>query len=180
MNTYIKAAAFASLKHRDQRRKDQATSPYINHPLAVANVLANEVVGISDEVAITAALLHDTIEDTETSPQEIERNFGDVVLGVVLEVSDDKSLPKKDRKRLQIEHAGSISRSAKLVKLADKICNLRDMANSPPHDWPLRQRVEYFDWCKAVVDQMRGVHAELEALFDSAYSMKPLIADVTA
>ena len=174
MNQFLKAAAFAALKHRDQRRKDQAASPYINHPLAVANVLANEVADVTDEVAITAALLHDTIEDTETSPLEIKDAFGTDVLSVVLEVTDDKSLPKKERKRLQVEHASSISHSAKLVKLADKICNLRDMANSPPHDWPLSRRVEYFDWCKSVVDRMRGVHPGLEALFDEAYASRPV------
>ena len=169
----LRAATFAAFKHRDQRRKDQSASPYINHPLAVANVLANEVEGIADDVAITAALLHDTLEDTTTSRQEIEQMFGSDVLQIVLEVTDDKTLPKADRKRLQVTHAGSLSASAKLVKLADKICNLRDMANSPPHDWPLDRRVAYFDWCKEVVDQLRGIHTGLEALFDCAYAMRP-------
>ncbi len=173
MRQCLRAATFAAFKHRDQRRKDQSASPYINHPLAVANVLANEVEGIADDVAITAALLHDTLEDTTTSRQEIEQMFGSDVLQVVLEVTDDKTMAKADRKRLQVTHAASLSPSAKLVKLADKICNLRDMANSPPHNWPLDRRVEYFDWCKEVVDQLRGIHPGLESLFDCAYAMRP-------
>lgn len=175
MSEILKAATFAAYKHRDQRRRDQAASPYINHPLAVANVLANEVEGISESYreSVVAALLHDTIEDTQTTTAELEANFGSLVTRIVQEVTDDKSLPKKERKRLQIEHAASLSHQAKLVKLADKICNLRDMANSPPHDWPVTRRVEYFDWCKAVVDGLRGCHAGLEALFDQAYAMRP-------
>lgn len=175
MSQILKAATFAADKHRDQRRKDQAASPYINHPLAVANVLANETEGIGESYgeAIVAALLHDTIEDTKTTAVELEAQFGDLVTQIVEEVTDDKLLPKKERKRLQIEHAAFLSHQAKLVKLADKICNLRDMANSPPHDWPVTRRVEYFDWCKAVVDQLRGCHAGLEALFDQAYTQRP-------
>src|SRR5438270_4697478 len=127
----LKALAFAAHKHRDQRRKDARASPYINHPIALANVLRNEG-NIADPLVICAALLHDTIEDTETTPEELEREFGKRVRDVVLEVTDDKLLPKKERKRLQIEHAPHLSRAAKLVKLADKICNLRDVADSPP------------------------------------------------
>lgn len=175
MSKILKAATFAADKHRDQRRKDQAASPYINHPLAVANVLANEVAGIGDAYceAVVAALLHDTIEDTKTTTAELEAQFGSLVTQIVQEVTDDKALPKKERKRLQIEHAATLSHQAKLVKLADKICNLRDMANSPPHEWPVTQRIEYFDWCKAVVDKLRGCHAGLEALFDQAYARRP-------
>lgn len=169
----IKAAVFAAHKHRDQRRKDQQASPYINHPLALANVLCNEVTGVEDPDVICAALLHDTIEDTDTSHAEIEVEFGRSVLDVVLEVTDDKTLPKAQRKILQIEHAPSLSRSAKLVKLADKICNLRDMAESPPSNWSLDRRIEYFDWAKAVVDGMRGTSEELENLFDQAFALRP-------
>jgi guanosine-3',5'-bis(diphosphate) 3'-pyrophosphohydrolase len=173
MQKVIKAAAFAAYKHRDQRRKDQQASPYINHPLALANVLCNEVTGIEDQDVVCAALLHDTIEDTDTSHAEIEAEFGRSVLDVVLEVTDDKTLPKAQRKLLQIEHAPSLSRSAKLVKLADKICNLRDMAASPPSDWSLDRRIEYFDWSKAVVDGMRGTDEQLERLFDQAFTFRP-------
>ncbi|KAF0812822.1 GTP pyrophosphokinase rsh [Andreprevotia sp. IGB-42] len=173
MNKIIQAAHFAANKHRDQRRKDQVQSPYINHPLALAHVLANEA-GIDDENAIIAALLHDTIEDTATTGEEISALFGPVILGIVLEVTDDTSLPKQQRKQLQIDHAPHLSTAARLVKLADKICNLRDMANSPPADWPLVRRIEYFDWAKAVIDGLRGSHAGLEGLFDEAYGKKPV------
>ncbi|HQS58355.1 MAG: phosphohydrolase [Gallionellales bacterium 35-53-114] len=173
MKKTILAANFAANKHRDQRRKDREASPYINHPLALAFVLTNEVDGITDEDVIAAAILHDTIEDTKTSTSEITNLFGENVLRIVMELTDDKSLPKATRKQLQIDHASHLSREAKLVKLADKICNLRDMAYSPPFDWLLERQQEYFEWAKAVVDGLRGTHVELEALFDQAYSLKP-------
>ncbi len=168
MNKLVRAIAFAADKHRNQRRKDHEASPYINHPIALANVLANEA-GIEDERVLVAAVLHDTIEDTETTGQELCHLFGKDVTDIVMEVTDDKALPKAERKRLQIEHAAHISTAAKLVKLADKICNLRDIATSPPADWPLQRKLEYFDWAKSVVDALRGVHPALEALFDDAY-----------
>jgi guanosine-3',5'-bis(diphosphate) 3'-pyrophosphohydrolase len=168
MKTLIAAVAFAAHKHRNQRRKDAEASPYINHPISLVNVLANEGC-IEDERTLVAAILHDTIEDTETTEQELTKEFGADVAGIVIEVTDDKSLPKGERKRLQVEHASTISRRAKLVKLADKICNLRDVVGNPPADWPLQRRQEYFDWAKAVVDQLRGVHPGLEALFDDVY-----------
>jgi guanosine-3',5'-bis(diphosphate) 3'-pyrophosphohydrolase len=172
MNNVIKAIAFAADKHRNQRRKDADASPYINHPIALANVLANEA-DVEDERVLVAAVLHDTIEDTETSEQELVRVFGKDVAEIVLEVTDDKSLPKDERKRLQIEHAPHVSRRAKLVKLADKICNLRDIAASPPADWAAERKQEYFDWAKAVVDGLRGVHPALEHVFDEAYKARP-------
>ncbi|AJY15143.1 MULTISPECIES: HD domain-containing protein [Burkholderia] len=172
MNKLIAAIAFAADRHRNQRRKDEEASPYINHPIALADVLANEV-GIEDERVIVAAVLHDTIEDTETTELELLRLFGKDVADIVLEVTDDKSLPKETRKRLQVEHAAHISRRAKLVKLADKICNLRDIAQHPPADWPLERKQAYFDWAKSVVDRMRGVHPGLEAIFDAAYATRP-------
>ncbi|WP_322050009.1 HD domain-containing protein [Paraburkholderia bannensis] len=168
MNLLIQATAFAAEKHRNQRRKDAHASPYINHPIALANVLANEG-DVNDEAVLIAALLHDTIEDTETTAAEIETQFGREVAQIVQEVTDDKRLPKAERKRLQIEHAARISPQAKLVKLADKIANLRDIANSPPADWSLERKREYFAWSKAVVDQLRGVHPQLEAIFDQAW-----------
>jgi len=168
----LKALAFAAHKHRDQRRKDPQASPYINHPIALANVLRNEG-GVADAAVLCAALLHDTIEDTETTPEELEREFGKRIRDIVLEVTDDKRLPKKERKRLQIEHAPHLSRAAKLVKLADKICNLRDVADSPPSGWDLARRQEYFDWAREVVGGLRGVHAALEKAFDNAYRNRP-------
>lgn len=172
MNRLLATIAFAADKHRDQRRKDAAASPYINHPIALANVLANEA-GIDDERVLIAAVLHDTLEDTETTVQELIRLFGQEIAEIVLEVSDDKALPKAARKQQQIDHAPHISRRAKLVKLADTICNLRDIAHSPPHDWSLQRRQDYFDWAKAVIDQLRGVHPALEHVFDQAYRERP-------
>jgi len=168
----LEALQFAALKHRDQRRKDLEASPYINHPIALANILWREG-GVTDASVICAALLHDTIEDTQTTAAELRRHFGAKVAGIVLEVTDDKKLDKAVRKRLQIEHAPHLSRAAKLVKLADKISNVRDMNASPPAHWPLRRRREYFGWAKKVVDGLRGVHPRLEKLFDAAYSKKP-------
>ncbi|MBN3756306.1 bifunctional (p)ppGpp synthetase/guanosine-3',5'-bis(diphosphate) 3'-pyrophosphohydrolase [Paraburkholderia sp. Tr-20389] len=172
MNVLIRATAFAAYRHRNQRRKDADASPYINHPIALADVLANEG-DVADEAVLVAAILHDTIEDTETSMEELVAQFGHAVAGIVAEVTDDKTLPKAERKRRQVEHAPAISRNAQLVKLADKICNLRDIAACPPADWSVERKREYFDWAKAVVDGLRGVHPVLEAVFDSAYAAKP-------
>ena len=166
------ALGFAAHKHRDQRRKDVGASPYINHPIALVNILVNEA-GIQDATVICGALLHDTVEDTETSPDELEEMFGKEICGIVMDVTDDKTLPKDVRKQRQIEHAVHACRAAKLVKLADKISNLRDMAASPPSDWPLERRQAYFDWAKAVVDRVRGTHDVLEQLFDEAYILRP-------
>ena len=168
----VRALEFAAHKHRDQRRKDAQASPYINHPIALANVLVHEG-KVDDPAVLSAALLHDTVEDTETTPAELREIFGEKIAGIVLEVTDDKNLLKAERKRLQVEHAAHISREAKLVKLADKICNVRDVANHPPAKWDLTRRREYFEWAKAVVDQLRGVHPVLEKKFDEAYALKP-------
>ena len=173
MNRIIRAIAFAADKHRDQRRKDANASPYINHPIALANVLANEA-GIDYERVLVAAVLHDTIEDTETTEQELARLFGQEITAIVVEVTDDKALPKAERKRLQVENAPDISRRAKLVKLADKICNLRDVACNQPVGWARERKQEYFDWAGAVVDGVRGVHPELERIFDEAFKARPL------
>jgi guanosine-3',5'-bis(diphosphate) 3'-pyrophosphohydrolase len=139
----LEALEFASVKHRDQRRKDADASPYINHPIALANVLAGES-GVTEDVVLVAAILHDTLEDTQTTPEELREHFGEKIAGIVEEVTDDKSLLKADRKRLQIEHAATISREAKLVKLADKICNVRDVADHPPAKWDLRAPARVF------------------------------------
>jgi guanosine-3',5'-bis(diphosphate) 3'-pyrophosphohydrolase len=170
----LDALQFAAHKHRDQRRKDEEASPYINHPIALANVLWREG-GVHDPTVICAALLHDTIEDTATTEIELRSHFGESVARIVGEVSDDKTLEKSDRKRLQVEHAPHLSREAKLVKLADKISNLRDIASSPPADWSLQRRQEYFDWAKRVVDRLRGVNPTLERRFDEVYTQRPTV-----
>ena len=168
----FRALAFAAHKHRDQRRKDAEASPYINHQIALAEVLAGEG-GVADVEVLAAALLHDTIEDTATTADELRAEFGAHIAAMVEEVTDDQSLPKADRKRLQIEHAAALSPGAKLVKLADKICNLRDVAERPPAKWDLQRRQEYFEWAKRVIDGLRGASPKLEAAFDAAYRRKP-------
>ena len=161
----LKALHFAADKHRDQRRKDEGASPYINHPIQVAELLAR-VGGVRDLVALQAAILHDTIEDTQTTPEELDANFGERVRRVVQEVTDDKTLLKADRKRLQIEHARHLSREAQLVKLADKISNVIAVTETPPAKWPLSRRKEYLDWTEQVVAGLRGCNAPLEKLYD--------------
>jgi GTP diphosphokinase / guanosine-3',5'-bis(diphosphate) 3'-diphosphatase len=168
----LKALAFAAAKHRDQRRKDAQASPYINHPIALADVLVNEG-GVTDVEVLCAALLHDTVEDTATTHEELAHAFGPRIARIVAEVTDDQALPKEERKRLQVEHAPRLSDEAKLVKLADKICNLRDVTDHPPAKWDLARRREYFAWAKRVVDRLRGVHPKLEAAFDAAYGNTP-------
>ena len=122
---------------------------------------------------LCAALLHDTVEDTQTTPEELRERFGARVAGIVAEVTDDKTLEKAARKRAQIEHAAHLSSDAKLVKLADKICNLRDLADHPPPEWPLERQLEYFDWARQVIAHVRGAHPVLEALFDDACARRP-------
>lgn len=159
------AQVYAAERHCAQRRKDAQASPYINHPLQLVEVLVS-VGGISDATVLCAATLHDVIEETGTPKEEIASRFGAAVADMVDEVSDDKSLPKAERKRLQVEHAPLLSHGAKLIKLADKICNVRDMLNSPPHDWSEQRRAEYIAWAAEVVERLRGTHAGLEKAFD--------------
>lgn len=132
----LRALEFAAWKHRDQRRKNAEASPYINHPIALATVLRTEG-DVDDVVVLAAALLHDTIEDTQTTWQELRGEFGEEIADIVLEVTDSKWLNKNTRKRLQVQKASKSSERAKLVKLADKICNLRDILASPPAEWSL-------------------------------------------
>ena len=168
----IKATEFAADKHRGQTRKDATGTPYINHPIAVAHLLS-DFAGVDDIKVIAAALLHDTVEDTDTTVDDIDEEFGREVRDIVIEVTDDKSLPSARRKQLQIEHAAGLSHGARLVKLADKICNLQDIISRPPVTWSLGRKREYFEWAKAVIDQIRGTNAKLETLFDEVYQQKP-------
>jgi len=169
---FVRALAFASRKHSRQKRKDADASPYINHPIALVSILALEA-GIDDRDTLCAALLHDTIEDTDTSTEELVEAFGAEIAALVEEVTDDKRLPKAERKRLQIEHAAHLSPKARLVKLADKIANLRDVADSPPTGWPLARRQEYFDWAEQVVARIVDPPARLLALFKASYERRP-------
>ncbi len=168
----LRAISFAAEKHRHQRRKDKHASPYINHPIELASLLSS-VGGVDDIVVLQAAILHDTVEDTDTSYEELVVQFGRTVADVVMEVTDDKALEKAQRKALQIEHAPGASAAAALVKLADKTCNLRDVVSAPPEHWTLERRREYFDWARQVVDGLPRVSAPLLAAFDAAFAQKP-------
>jgi (p)ppGpp synthase/HD superfamily hydrolase len=166
LSSLLVALKFAADKHRRQRRKDSEETPYINHPIAVAEVLSR-IGGITDLPTLQAALLHDTIEDTETSPQELEEHFGHEVCLVVQELTDDKRLPKEERKRLQVEHAPNYSTAAKLVKLGDKICNVSEISPTQPTEWPLPRKLEYLDWAERVVSGCRDGNLELAQHFDA-------------
>ena len=161
----MRAASFAAKKHKDQKRKGSDGEPYINHPVEVANLLVN-IGKVEDVDIITASLLHDTVEDCGVRIEELSENFGTTVAGYVREVTDDKSLPKPERKRLQVEHAPHLSHGAKQIKLADKISNIRDVTDHPPADWDLQRRREYVEWGENVVAGLRGANSELENLFD--------------
>jgi guanosine-3',5'-bis(diphosphate) 3'-pyrophosphohydrolase len=163
----LSAVAFAARKHEGQFRKGETASSYIHHPIRVANLLW-QVGGVRDTGVLVAALLHDTLEDTDTVPEEIAEAFGDAVLAVVQEVSDDKSLSKAERKRLQVEHAPHRSVPAKLIKLADKLDNVRELGADPPPAWSLERRIAYLDWADRVVAGLRGVNGALTSAYDDA------------
>lgn len=164
----MKGVEFATRKHSDQRRKGENCEPYINHVVEVAALLAEATDG-QDMDLVLAGLLHDTVEDTETAPDEIESAFGREVRDLVMEVTDDKSLPKKVRKLFQVEDTPWKSERARMLKLADKTSNLRAIIESPPIDWDFARKVEYFEWAKAVAESCRGLNSKLEAAFDEAY-----------
>ena len=162
----LKAFNYAAEQHQGQRRKDISATPYINHPIAVVEMLWR-IGGVRDTSVIVAAILHDTVEETGATPQDLERLFGRDVRGLVAEVTDDKSLSKSDRKCLQIEHAPHLSPEAKQIKLADKIANVSDVAFAPPPDWPHERRTTYLSWSDRVVAGLRGCNAALEAHYDA-------------
>jgi (p)ppGpp synthase/HD superfamily hydrolase len=162
-----RAADFAARRHVDQKRKGAAREPYINDLTEVAGLLA-EATGGKDAQLIAAGLLHDTLEDTETEYEELSTLFGEDVAKLVSEVTDDKSLPKATRKRLQVEKVSKKSKRARLVKLADKTSNLRSLALSPPVDWNNKRADEYVSWSEKVVDGCRGLNKRLEQAFDIA------------
>lgn len=165
LKTLLQAASFAAKKHSTQKRKGAGGEPYINHPLEVANLLANTG-NVEDYDVLIAAILHDTVEDTDTTEEELTEIFGEKVSGYVMEVTDDKSLPKQVRKEKQIEHAPHLSDGAKQIKLCDKISNIRDVTDNPPHEWSQQRRLEYVEWGEKVAAGLRGVNADLEKCFD--------------
>lgn len=168
-STFIKAIQFAAHHHRDQRRKGNSHAPYINHPLGVVEILW-QTGGVRDITTLVAAVLHDTVEDTSATPEEIREQFGEEVMEIVLEVTDDKRLPKAERKRLQIVNAPHKSPRARQIKLADKINNITEISSDPPADWSLERRREYLDWTRQVIDGLRGQNPALEARYDQAFA----------
>ncbi len=168
----LTAIDFAARKHKDQRRKDVGASPYINHPVYVARLIA-DIANVKDAEILAAAILHDTLEDTDTSVEELVRLFGERVCKMVQEVTDDKQLPKHDRKQLQIEHAAHLTKGAAFVKLADKISNVEDVTHSPPSNWSTDRRRKYIDWAAKVVANCAHADARLKrrfnAIADEAY-----------
>jgi (p)ppGpp synthase/HD superfamily hydrolase len=178
----LRATDIAARWHVHQRRKGVAQEPYINHLLEVASLVA-EATGGSDPNVVIAALLHDAIEDQGVTSETVACEFGEHVADIVMEVSDDKALPKEERKRRQVENAGKKSREAKLIKLADKTSNLRTIASSPAADWSVERRLEYVEWAKSVVAGLRGTSPWLEKQFDEAavramQSLDPAVAGV--
>lgn len=161
----LTALHFAAWAHRHQRRKGVDASPYINHPIEVAHILST-VGGVDDPAILSTAVLHDTLEDTEATAEDLERLFGPAVRRMVEEVTDDTSLGGRERKRIQVEEAAFLSHGASLVKLADKIANVRDILHAPPEGWPGERRRRYLEWTERVVDELRGTHAGLERRYD--------------
>ncbi|MBI2317212.1 MAG: HD domain-containing protein [Betaproteobacteria bacterium] len=167
-----RALDFAARKHVGQKRKGAAGEPYINHLAEVALLVAEATEGRDTNLAI-AALLHDTIEDQDVKHEELAAEFGKDVADLVAEVTDDKRLPKEERKRLQVETAAARSNRAKMLKIADKIANLRSIRSSPPSHWSEERKEAYFDWAARVVAGCRGVSPKLEALFDELHRLGP-------
>jgi (p)ppGpp synthase/HD superfamily hydrolase len=164
----LNAAHFAAQRHAGQRRKGAAAEPYINHLLEVAELVSSALPGL-DRNLVIAALLHDTIEDTTVTKNELAQTFGDDVAELVMEVTDDKALPKEERKRLQVIHAPNISLRAQVIKVADKISNLRSILSSPPAAWSVQRQREYFDWAKRVVDGLTAPNPKLKEEFERLY-----------
>lgn len=170
----LKASEFAAVRHRTQFRKGADKTPYINHPIQVAELLANDA-DEKDPVLLAAALLHDVVEDTVETHEEKQELidlmtgiFGEEAVSVVLEVTDDKDLEKKERKRLQVVHAPQLSVKAKKLKIADKIMNVRDITHNPPSWWTRERILDYFNWSENVVAGLRGVNSKMEEMFDEA------------
>jgi (p)ppGpp synthase/HD superfamily hydrolase len=163
----LRALSFAARKHRNQRRKGADAPPFINHAIEVAEILATEG-GTTDPITLQAAVLHDTLEDTDTEPGEIEAEFGEEVRRLVEEVTDDKSLSSEERRRRQMRLSPALSPRAKLIRLADKIANVRSVTWNPPVDWSVHRRHDYLTWTERVIRGCRGCSPELERLYDEA------------
>ncbi len=167
VQTIVKAFDFAARKHAGQKRKGSGGQPYVNHLAEVAHLIAQATAGDDGEL-IAAALLHDVVEDQDVTIEELSSEFGPDVASLVREVTDDKSIPAAERKRRQVESTPHKSDRAKLLKIADKLSNLRSLRDDPPADWPLERLRDYVAWARQVVDGARGVSPPLEQAFDEA------------
>lgn len=162
----IKAINYAADKHRQQLRKGIHATPYINHPIKVMHELT--VHNIENTQVLIAAVLHDILEDTSTTPDELKGIFGVDITNIVVELSDNKLLNAKKRKELQVQNASNLSDEAKVIRIADKICNLTDIVYFPP-EWKIDRKIKYYHWAKSVVDQCANVHNELYETFYRVY-----------
>ncbi|MDB4914475.1 MAG: Metal dependent phosphohydrolase [Gemmatimonadetes bacterium] len=167
LDAVFSALRFAAERHQAQRRKGGREIPYINHPIDVATLLVT-VAGVTDPDLLAAALLHDTVEDTDTTLDELSLLFGEHVASIVAEVTDNCDLPSDERKRIQEVEAPFKSHPARLIRIADKTSNVSDIAIHPPPAWSVERRRSYFEWAARVVGAMRGTNAPLEAAFDAA------------
>ena len=176
----LRAAEFAAHKHRNQRRKGGGQRPYIGHCIEVARIIA-DVGKVDDANVLAAALLHDTIEDTDTTRDELREEFGSVIDDLVAEMTDEKSLESSARKQAQITHAPHLTDGAKLIKLGDKIANVREIGIDPPETWSLKRRQEYFEWAEKVVNAVGRINPPLEELFRTTVeTSKRILAAQTA
>jgi GTP diphosphokinase / guanosine-3',5'-bis(diphosphate) 3'-diphosphatase len=168
----VRALDFAAWAHSAQRRKGGAREPYVNHLTEVARLVA-QATGGEDDTLIIAALLHDVLEDQSmhVNYEMLVGNFGRQVAKIVCEVTDDKLLPRAERKRLQVVHAPHLSRRARILKIADKAANLNSILQTPPKGWSAKRKSEYFAWAAEVVDGCRGVNPWIEAVFDERLSL---------
>ncbi|CAF0737974.1 unnamed protein product [Adineta steineri] len=171
MEKFMHALQFAAHKHRFQKRKDSDGTPYINHPIGVAHILSNEA-GIKDIDLLIVALLHDTVEDTETTHEELQQEFGTRIADLVAELTDDKNLPKAERKRLQILNAKQLSSDAIIVRLADKIYNLRDLNRETPIGWSEQRVKEYFEWSVQIARQLAGHNAQMDEILKDLFRQR--------
>ncbi len=162
-----RALDFAARRHAGQRRKGLNAEPYVNHLTEVALLLAEASDGKDPEL-VMAGLLHDTIEDTETTREELAQVFGEDVASLVAEVTDDTSLLREERKKRQVQTAAAKSGRARMIKLADKIANLHSIAVSPPVGWSGRRKREYVAWAREVAAACGPTSRRLEELFAEA------------
>lgn len=164
----LRAAFFSGEKHKDQRRRDASETPYINHPLEVAFILMEEG-GVTDAATLAAALLHDVIEDTNTTREELTMVFGREISSLVVELTDLKTTAPEDKKRRELEHAHNLSTKAKQIKLADKTANIRDLATMPPANWSLQRKIDYFDFALEIAKATCEAAPELMKVFTRDY-----------